>query len=38
MGGLENTLETMRRLNTLLKCFIRKSLGIKNVLQITTVI
>ena len=38
MGGLDNSLETMRWINTLFKCSIRKIFGIKNVLQITMMI
>ena len=37
-GGLDNSLETIRWLNTLLKCSIRKIFVIKNVLQITAMI
>ena len=33
--GLDNSLETIRWLNTLLKCSIRKIFVMKNVLQIT---
>ena len=37
-GGLNNFLEIMKRLNTLLKCSLTKIIVIKNVLQITTTI